>query len=64
MGEEGFRFAIVTRDGSRVAAAEHIEEATQLLRALPSGDRVIDVHSYKVMAFKRGRVLPSLVGQA
>ncbi len=49
---EGFRFLVVDQAGHRVASAEHIEEATELLRALPSADRVVDASSYVVYAYR------------
>lgn len=58
MGEQSFRFHIVNTLGERIASAEHLEEATQILRLLPSGDRVIEpatmvVHAYKPRAMSR-----------
>lgn len=51
--EQSFRFHVVNMQGERVAAAEYIEEATLILRLLPSGDRVVEPTTMITYAYKR-----------
>lgn len=57
-----FRFVVLNRAGDRIASAQHIEESTQLLRALPAADRVLDSLTGSTVAYRPTRLHRKLVG--